>query len=75
MGHPERQMPFCVERYHVLDERGSRLAECFDNHQARNIIRLAQPVSTRELRIVLTAPRPNVPAALFEVRCYATAEV
>jgi len=70
MGHPERRMPFCVERYRVLDEHGHLLAQCDDNHQARKVITLAQPVSTRSLRIELTAPAANVPAALFEVRCY-----
>jgi len=69
-GHPERRMPFCVERYRVLDERGAVLAACTDNHQARNVIALAQPVNTRELRIELTAPAANVPAALFAVRCF-----
>jgi len=71
MGHPERRMPFCVEHYRLLDDGGHLLAQCDDNHQARNVITLAQPVSTRSLRIELTAPSANVPAALFEVRCYA----
>jgi hypothetical protein len=75
MGHPERRMPFCVERYRVLDDRGAVLAAGSDNHQARNILVLPKPVTTRALRIELTAPAPNVPAALFEARCYSTAEV
>ncbi|MBI4626304.1 MAG: FAD-dependent oxidoreductase [Verrucomicrobia bacterium] len=75
MGHPERRMPFCVERYRVLDERGNILATCVNNHQARNVIVLAHPVAMRALRIELTAPAANVPAALFAVRCYATANV
>ncbi len=70
MGHPERRMPFCVERYRVLDEGGNVLATCADNHQARNVIVLSPPVATRALRIELTAPAPHVPVALFEVRCY-----
>ena len=73
MGHPERRMPFCVERYRVLDETGHVIAACIDNHQARNVMVLARPVTTRALRIELTAPAANVPAALFEVRCYTTA--
>ena len=75
MGHPERRMPFCVERYRVLDDAGNLLATCADNHHARNVIVLAQPVTTRTLRIELTAPAPHVPAALFAVRCYPTANV
>ena len=70
MGHPERRMPFCVERYRVLDESGTVLAACTDNHEARKVIVLAQPVTTRALRIELTSPGPHVPAAMFAVRCY-----
>ena len=73
MGHPERRMPFCVERDRVLDEHGALLAACADNHQARNVIVFAKPVTTRALRIELIAPGPHVPAALCEVRCYASA--
>ena len=70
MGHPERKMPFCVDRYRILDESGAVLAACADNHHARNVIVLAPPVRTCALRIELTAPAPHVPAALFSVRCY-----
>jgi hypothetical protein len=73
MGHPERRMPFCVERYRVLDGEGRVLAACTENHHARNVIVLPAPVVTRSLRIELEAPGADVPAALFEVRCYATA--
>ncbi len=73
MGHPERRMPFCVERYRVLDADGRVLAACADNHQARNVIVLPSPVTTRALHFELTAPSPHVPAALFAVRCYADA--
>jgi hypothetical protein len=73
MGHPERRMLFCVERYRVLDEAGRELAACADNHQARNVVVLPQPVTTRLLRLELTAPAPHVPAALFGVRCYGPA--
>jgi hypothetical protein len=67
-------MPFCVERYRVLDEGGAVVASCTENHQARNGIVLAAPITTRSLRIELTAPSKQVPAALFEVRCYAEAD-
>jgi hypothetical protein len=73
MGHPERRMPFLVPRYRVLDAAGRELARCDENHQARHVIVLPQPVLTRELRIELTAPSPQIPAALFAVRCYAHA--
>jgi hypothetical protein len=49
------------------------LCEVAQNHQSRRVIRLSQPVTTDCLEIRLVAPSGNVPAALFEVRCYATA--
>lgn len=73
MGHPERRMPFCVDRYRIHDDTGAVLVACQENHQARNVIVLDRRVTTRELRIELNHPAANVPAALFEVRCYAEA--
>lgn len=71
MGHPENVMPFCVRRYRVLDDAGRVLARCEENHQARNSIRLETPATTTALTIEMDRPAENVPAALFEVRCYA----
>jgi len=73
MGHPERRMPFCIERYRLLDDAGRTLAAREDNHQGRNVLILERPVETRSLRIEVAAPGANVPAAVFEVRCYAEA--
>jgi hypothetical protein len=75
MGHAERRMAFCVERYRLLDESGCVLATCDDNHQGRNVISLPEPVVTRALRLELVAPAPNIPAALFAIRCYASTEI
>lgn len=69
MGHPERDMPFCVQRYRILDAAGRVLHECFDNHQTRNVIRLSQPVQTGALHIEVLETH-GAPAAIFEVRCY-----
>ena len=41
------------------------------NHRARQIVRLDQPVTTGRHEIRLVASAAYVPAALFEVRCYA----
>jgi hypothetical protein len=43
------------------------------NHHARQVIRLSPPVTTDCLEIRLVAPSGNVPASLFEVRCFAEA--
>jgi hypothetical protein len=54
----------------VRDAAGRVLAQCAENHQARNIIRLAEPVQTDQLTLELMAPSAYVPVALFEIRCY-----
>jgi hypothetical protein len=48
------------------------LCEVSDNHQARRVIRFKRPVTTDVLELRLVAPTAHVPAALFEVRCFAT---
>ncbi|MDR3456246.1 MAG: FAD-dependent oxidoreductase [Verrucomicrobiae bacterium] len=47
------------------------LAQCLDNHATRRVLRLDPAITTECLEIHLTAPSGFVPAALFEVRCYA----
>lgn len=76
MGHPERDMPFCVREVRITnaDEPATVLAEIHDNHQSRRVIKLAQPVVTKGLEIRLSAPAPGVPAGLFAIRCYAPSD-
>jgi hypothetical protein len=47
------------------------LCEVTENHHSRQVIRLAQPVTTDCLEILLVAPEANVRVALFGVRYYA----
>jgi hypothetical protein len=47
------------------------LARLQDNHDTRRVLEFAAPVTTDCLEIHLTAPNELIPAALFEVRCYA----
>lgn len=70
MGHPERTVPQCVQKFRILDGTGRELASCHDNHQTRRSIRFSNPVTTNTLHIELQAPSESVPAALMEVRCY-----
>jgi hypothetical protein len=46
------------------------VAAITQNHQSQQVIRLNSPVMTDCLEIRLVAPGANIPAALFEVRCY-----
>lgn len=67
LGHPERVAPFCVRRYKLLDESGTVLHACDDNHQTRNRIVFRRPVRTRGLRVVLQETW-GAPAAMFELQ-------
>src|SRR5690606_10668321 len=69
-GHPEKRMPFCARGYRLLDASGRVLAEEREQHQTRAVILLPQAVTTTSLRIEITRPEKNIPAALFAVRCY-----
>jgi hypothetical protein len=69
MGHPERDMPFCVKAYRILDDTGNEIARREENHQARNVIKLDPPVRTKRLSIEVTETH-GAPASIFEVRCY-----
>lgn len=70
MGHPERNMPFCVKDYRILDSRGLVVAERRGNYQTRNSLRLTEPVTTTQLQVEILSTH-GAPAAVFEVRCYA----
>lgn len=70
-GHPESVMPFCVRAFRVRTRDGELIASREDNHQTRVVLDLDRPVTTDALVIEADHPDPNVPAALFEIRCYA----
>ncbi|QDU57226.1 FAD-dependent oxidoreductase [Aeoliella mucimassa] len=71
MGHPERIMPLCVQRYRVWEMHGELLCEKHDNHQTRNEITFDKPIRTDRLRVEIDHPSPHVPASLFSISCYA----
>ena len=70
MGHPETVMPFVVRRYKVRDCCGRLVGEVKDNHQTRNTLTFDPPIRTERLTFEFEHPSANVPASLFEVRCY-----
>ena len=71
MGHPERVTPFCLSSFDWKDEEGKVIAAVRENHQSRVSLELANPIETRELRLCMKRASANVPAALFEVHCFA----
>ena len=70
MGHPESVVPFTVRHWRILDGNGALVAECDDNHQTINRVRLDEPLVTDRLQVELLGTEGEVPAALFELRCY-----
>jgi hypothetical protein len=72
MGHPEKVMPFCVRNYHITDETGKTVFSCKGNYQTRNSILFEEPVLSNVLHFHLEHPSEDVPAAIFEIRCYGT---
>ncbi|MGC4051174.1 MAG: FAD-dependent oxidoreductase [Paludibaculum sp.] len=68
-GHPERDIPFCVRHYRLLDAEGTLLHECRENHQTRNSVTFHEPVTTSVLQLEIVSTH-GAPAAVFEVRCY-----
>lgn len=70
MGHPESEIPFCVNHFKICDDRGNCLADVSDNHQTRFQVKLSQPVTTQSIKIILRHPSASVPAALFGILCY-----
>lgn len=86
MGHPERDMPFCIREVRISAEEEAPassghtavanraatrlLAEIADNHQTRCVVKLDAPVTTSALEIQILTPSLHVPAALFAVRCF-----
>lgn len=70
MSHPENVMPFCVRNYTLEDEAGKVIYKKEGNYQTRNIIQFEQPLKTKTLTLRMEAPAENIPASLFEIRCY-----
>ncbi len=68
--HPENVMPFCVQKYQLLNEKDEVVFEKTGNHQTRNVIVFDSSIQTSSLKIRLAHPSSDSPAALFEVRCY-----
>lgn len=70
MTHPERRMPFCVQRFRIEDAQGNVLYQDDNNYRTSQHILLEQPCQTERLKIYVEHPSALVPAAVFAVRCY-----
>jgi hypothetical protein len=70
MQHPENIMPFCIRNYSIYDSTGKLVKNIQGNHQTRNTIKLEDPLVTDTLVVKCEHPAANIPAAIFEIRCY-----
>ena len=70
MGHPEDVVPFCVQQYKIMDDRGRVIYETTDNRHSRNEIRLDAPLQTSSLTVELTRAHENVPVSLFGIQVF-----
>jgi hypothetical protein len=70
-GHPEREMPFCVKRFRIVDEAGNEVARCDDHRHSRFRIALVEAIRTPVLRLELLEWR-DAPPAVFAIRAYET---
>jgi hypothetical protein len=68
-GHPEREMPFCVKRFRLLDDAGRELARVDDHHHSSWRLVLPDAIETRSLRLELLESR-GTPPAVFSIRAY-----
>lgn len=67
LGHPEQQIPFCVEKYKVLNELGEVLYEVKDNHQTINKWIPEQTLRVKKLCFEFEHPSTEIPASLFHI--------
>jgi hypothetical protein len=70
MEHPERYMPFCVKHYRILDQDRKVVFEESDNHQTLNSLVFDEPLVTNQLTLECVEMHGDVPATVFEMRCY-----
>lgn len=70
MQHPENVMPFCIRNYSIHDGTGRLIKKVTGNHQTRNKIKLESPLVTDTLVVKCEHPASNIPASIFEIRCY-----
>ncbi|MBL0159122.1 MAG: FAD-dependent oxidoreductase [Bryobacterales bacterium] len=70
MGHPERDMPFCVKRFRLLDDAKNVLFEAEKCHLSRFSVQFSTVLRTTALHIEVLETH-GAPAAILAVRCYA----
>jgi len=70
MGHPEDIMPFCIQQYKIMDDKGQIIYETSNNHLSRNEIRFGNPVKTSVLTLQFEQISENTPVSLFGIQTF-----
>lgn len=70
MTHPERRMPFCVQRFRIENAQGRLVYQEDNNYQTRKLIQLEVACLTASLKVFVEHPSAQAPAAVFAIRCY-----
>ncbi|MDW7694301.1 FAD-dependent oxidoreductase [Flammeovirgaceae bacterium SG7u.111] len=71
VSHPANISPFVIRNYQILNDREEIIYEKKGNYQTRNILNfMDSPLVTKEITIRFEHPSENIPAAVFEIRCY-----
>lgn len=68
MGHPEREIPFCVKDFDLIDDQGNVIYEGRNNHATRHAAEFAA-VETRRLTVRVLSTH-GAPAAVFKIQCF-----
>ncbi|MFD2256015.1 FAD-dependent oxidoreductase [Luteolibacter algae] len=69
MGHPEREMPFCVKDFDLIDGDGKIIHEARDNHSTRYLGTMPEGMLLAELTVRVLATH-GAPAAIFQIQCF-----
>jgi hypothetical protein len=67
MGHPESRMPFCIQKFKLLNEKHEVIFEEKNNYQTIYQIKFSTSVELNRLTLQLEKPDENVPSSLFQI--------
>jgi hypothetical protein len=68
--NPETKMPFCADDVKVYNCNNELVGEISGNYLAHRTVQFEQPVTAKELKIIIANSDHTAPVSLFEVRCY-----
>lgn len=66
----ENKIVFCAEVVKVFNCNDHQVASIEGNYLTRKVIRFDEPVTTKDLKLTIANPNPDVAVSLFEIRCY-----